>query len=110
MSNTPFADTVERRIPRAQLAAQLRRHGRSDQEANETADLVMQAVRKAFEAIETTAHLASHPSITIDVLTVGSDLMKVECQTLAESLQAAAKATGMEFQDATIIGRKPRYA
>ena len=110
MTDTFFSDTMEKRIPRAQIAAQLRKHGRSESEASETTDLAMQAVRKAFAELENTAALASALDIRIDVLLIGLDLMKAERETFEASLMFAAKKNGVSFEEVTVTGRRPRHA
>lgn len=95
----------EARLPRAGIAASMRKHGIPDAVATETADLACHAVASAFDTILEVCDRASTPGGRMNALSVATALAKAELAVLEEAMTFATKACGLTTIDAVVGGQ-----
>lgn len=104
-----FSDKISKgrlaRLPRAAIAAEMRRNGIPDAIASESSDLACHAVSTAFDSILETCDRASTPGGKLNALSVATALAKAELAILEDAMSSATMACGLTTIEATVGGQ-----
>ena len=105
MAQIDISKSRDARMPRAEIAAEMRQNGIPDQIATEVADIASHAACKALDTIVATCEMSSTPAGRMNALSIAVALAKKELDFLEEAMKFATKACGLQTIDAVVGGQ-----